>query len=70
MVDYNSKTKNQSTFVSMFNFYLQKLENKKLLSEGRFIIAAKSYNKPIIGHLAKWMGAIPVERPQDLAKNG
>ncbi len=36
----------------------------------RFIIAAKSYNKPIIGHLAKWMGAIPVERPQDLAKNG
>ena len=28
-----------------------------------FIVAAKSYRRPIIGHLARWAGAIPVERP-------
>jgi 1-acyl-sn-glycerol-3-phosphate acyltransferase len=36
----------------------------------RFIIAAKSYRKPIIGHFAKWLNSIPVERPQDLAFKG
>lgn len=35
-----------------------------------FIIAAKSYRKAVIGHLAKAAHAIPVERPQDIAKNG
>lgn len=35
-----------------------------------FIIAAKSYKRPVIGFFAKALGAIPVERPQDLAKKG
>jgi len=35
-----------------------------------FIIAAKSYHKAIVGHFAKAAHAIPVERPQDLAKTG
>lgn len=26
--------------------------------------------KPIIGHIGRALGGIPVERPQDLAKNG
>lgn len=26
--------------------------------------------KPIIGHLGRALGGIPVERPQDLAKRG
>ena len=29
----------------------------------RFIIAAVSYRKRIIGDFVKWIGAIPVERP-------
>jgi len=28
-----------------------------------FIIAAKSYKKPVIGFFAKAIGSIPVERP-------
>jgi 1-acyl-sn-glycerol-3-phosphate acyltransferase len=28
-----------------------------------FIIAAKSYKRPVIGFFAKALGAIPVERP-------
>jgi 1-acyl-sn-glycerol-3-phosphate acyltransferase len=28
-----------------------------------FIIAAKSYRRPIVGHFARALGAIPVERP-------
>jgi 1-acyl-sn-glycerol-3-phosphate acyltransferase len=28
-----------------------------------FIIAAKSYRRPLIGFIAKLLGAIPVERP-------
>lgn len=30
-----------------------------------FIIAAKSYKKPLIGFFAKLTGCIPVDRPQD-----
>lgn len=37
-IDYKSKLSQDS----VYNYYLQKLENKKLLSEGRFIISAKS----------------------------
>jgi hypothetical protein len=37
-IDWNSKVSK----ISFFNFIAQKLDNKKLLSEGRFIIAAKS----------------------------
>ncbi len=35
-----------------------------------FIIAEKSMHRPIIGPTAKLMGAVPVVRPQDLAKAG
>jgi glycerol-3-phosphate O-acyltransferase/dihydroxyacetone phosphate acyltransferase len=35
-----------------------------------FIIAAKSYRKPVIGWFAKQIHAIPVERPQDLVQKG
>jgi hypothetical protein len=37
-IDYKSKLSQDS----VYNYYLQKLQNKKLLSEGRFIISAKS----------------------------
>ncbi len=33
-----------------------------------FLIAEKSFHKPIIGHMAKAVGSIPVKRPQDYAK--
>ena len=33
----------------------------------RFIIAEKSLHRPIIGHFARLMGAVPVVRPQDVA---
>ena len=29
----------------------------------RFITAAKSHRKPIVGHFSKALGGIPVERP-------
>jgi len=35
-----------------------------------FIVAAKSYRRNVIGHLSKAIHAIPVERPQDIAKTG
>lgn len=35
-----------------------------------FIVAAKSYRKNVIGHFSKAIHAIPVERPQDIAKAG
>ena len=35
-----------------------------------FLIAEKSYNKPLIGTLSKMAGSIPVKRPQDYAKEG
>jgi len=35
-----------------------------------FIIAAKSYRRPLIGFFSKGLNSIPVERPQDLAKAG
>jgi len=35
-----------------------------------FIMAAKSVRRPVIGHLAKMIHVVPVERPQDLVKNG
>lgn len=35
-----------------------------------FLIAEKSFKKPIIGDLARAAGAIPVARPQDCAKKG
>jgi len=35
-----------------------------------FLVAEKSYNKPIIGHFAKAVGSIPVTRPQDQAEKG
>ena len=38
--------------------------------EVSFIMAAKSTRRPVIGHLARLMHVVPVERPQDLAKNG
>jgi glycerol-3-phosphate O-acyltransferase/dihydroxyacetone phosphate acyltransferase len=36
----------------------------------RFIIAAKSTKKPIIGQFSRILGGIPVERAQDIAKQG
>lgn len=36
----------------------------------RFIIAEKSWNRPIIGDLAKAIKCIPVARAQDNAKTG
>jgi len=33
-----------------------------------FIVAAVSMRRPIVGHLARACNAIPVERPQDVAK--
>eukprot|EP00123_Amoebidium_parasiticum_P014072 comp22311_c0_seq1/m.33137 comp22311_c0_seq1/g.33137 ORF comp22311_c0_seq1/g.33137 comp22311_c0_seq1/m.33137 type:complete len:588 (-) comp22311_c0_seq1:790-2553(-) len=38
--------------------------------EAQFIIAAKSYNRPVIGHFAKMMKSIPVARAIDNTKNG
>jgi glycerol-3-phosphate O-acyltransferase/dihydroxyacetone phosphate acyltransferase len=35
-----------------------------------FLVAEKSYNKRIIGDFAKAVGAIPVSRPQDMARKG
>ena len=35
-----------------------------------FIAAAKSCRRPFLGKLIQGTGAIPVERPQDLAKKG
>ena len=35
-----------------------------------FLVAEKSYNKPIIGHFAYAVNSIPVARPQDTAKKG
>jgi glycerol-3-phosphate O-acyltransferase / dihydroxyacetone phosphate acyltransferase len=35
-----------------------------------FLVAEKSYNKPLIGHFAKAVGSIPVTRPQDQAEKG
>lgn len=35
-----------------------------------FLVAEKSYKKPIIGHFARAVGSIPVSRPQDQAEKG
>ena len=35
-----------------------------------YLVADKSWNRPIIGHLAWAMGAVPVKRAQDSAKKG
>jgi glycerol-3-phosphate O-acyltransferase/dihydroxyacetone phosphate acyltransferase len=35
-----------------------------------FLVAAKSFEKIIIGTFAKAIGSIPVSRPQDIAKSG
>jgi glycerol-3-phosphate O-acyltransferase/dihydroxyacetone phosphate acyltransferase len=35
-----------------------------------FLIAEKSFKKPVIGDLAKAAGCIPVIRPQDVASKG
>ncbi|KAL9183484.1 hypothetical protein ACHAXT_004340 [Thalassiosira profunda] len=35
-----------------------------------YLVADKSWNRPIIGHLAWTMGAVPVKRAQDSAKRG
>lgn len=35
-----------------------------------FLVAKKSYDKPLIGHFAKAVGSIPVARPQDNAIRG
>ena len=35
-----------------------------------FLVAEKSWNRPVIGHLAFSMGAVPITRPQDRAKKG
>lgn len=35
-----------------------------------FLVADKSYRKPIIGHFSRAVGSIPVIRPQDSAKPG
>lgn len=35
-----------------------------------YLVAAKSWNRAIIGHLAWAMGAVPVKRAQDSAKKG
>ncbi|GAA5796671.1 hypothetical protein HPULCUR_002046 [Helicostylum pulchrum] len=34
------------------------------------LMAAVSYNKPVIGHVGKILNAIPVVRPQDIVNNG
>jgi len=36
----------------------------------KLIAAAKSMRRPIVGHIGRMMGGIPVERPQDLAVAG
>lgn len=36
----------------------------------RFLVAEKSYNKRLIGDFSKAVGAIPVSRPQDMARKG
>lgn len=38
--------------------------------EVSFIMAAKSVRRRVIGDIAKLINVVPVERPQDLAKNG
>jgi glycerol-3-phosphate O-acyltransferase/dihydroxyacetone phosphate acyltransferase len=35
-----------------------------------FLVAQKSYDKPVIGHFAKAVGSIPVIRPQDNSVKG
>jgi len=35
-----------------------------------YLVAAKSWNRPIVGHLAWAMGAVPVKRAQDSANRG
>ena len=35
-----------------------------------YLVADKSWNRPVIGHLAWSMGAVPVKRAQDSAKKG
>jgi glycerol-3-phosphate O-acyltransferase/dihydroxyacetone phosphate acyltransferase len=35
-----------------------------------YLVADKSWNRPVIGHLAWSMGAVPVKRAQDSAKTG
>lgn len=35
-----------------------------------YLVAEKSWNRPVIGHLAWAMGAVPVKRAQDSAKTG
>ena len=36
----------------------------------KFLVAAKSVKKPIVGTFCRMLESIPVERPQDLAKKG
>lgn len=36
----------------------------------KFLMAAKSYRRPVIGHFGRWLKCIPVERAQDLASSG
>eukprot|EP01036_Dinobryon_divergens_P037460 gene37460-49001_t len=36
----------------------------------KFLVAEKSYHKPIIGHFGRAVGSIPVARPQDSAAKG
>lgn len=36
----------------------------------KFLVAAKSTKKPVVGTFCNMLESIPVERPQDLAKKG
>lgn len=38
--------------------------------EVRFIVANKSYKRPVVGDVMRILKGIPVERAQDLAKKG
>lgn len=35
-----------------------------------FLVATKTFQTPVVSWFAKKMKSIPVERPQDLARNG
>ncbi|KNC79327.1 hypothetical protein SARC_08276 [Sphaeroforma arctica JP610] len=63
---YVGNHQNQFVDAILLSAVIKSEQNRGL----RFIIAEKSYHRPLIGHLAKVMNSIPVARPQDSAKKG